>query len=368
MRKTVYKKITAITLSLIMVLMLLAACGAQEVSPKEDPTPPLETVKPPDPTPGVTPPADDDKQWLVEPYEFIWSMSIVDVEIMIKKLQDINLEERSPAEQRTLLLLEFYYDWYTTPPTHHDRPEPSYLEEHPLNTQVEVDLTGDGKKDKITVNITQIDEWSQQLTLIVNDIEFELIPDNGIFAFYPADGFAIVDIDTSDNYLEIAISDYGPSNDERTFFFRFDGEKIIYMGVIEELYSDIEFLGNGELLTVGRAGILQTWFFPRRYEVNDENLLMPVAEDLYFPRHADKKYFALKDLQLYTQRDTSSPTILMEQTSIVTLTAHDCIEWVQVTLADGQIGWFRVKDYIIIETADGDIDAMEALFVLSFAD
>jgi len=352
--------------------MFITACSQKETPPADDPTPPVETPKPPEqtpsPTPEPTPRADDGLMWLVSPNDLMWSMIIDDVKAMIDEIQSIPSDLQLPSEQRTLLLLEFYHHWYTTPPVHRIPPEPSYLQEHPFDTQVEVDLTGDGKKDKVTVIMEKVGEWEYLLTLQVNDIKLELTLDNNIpYIVSPVEGFAIVDIDTNDNYLEIVISDYGPSNDDFSHIFRFDGKKIIYVGGISGLYSGIEFLGNGELITVQRASILQTWFFSQKYTVSEKHIIEAVTEDLYIPLHIETRYFMLTDLPLYTQRDEDSSTFIIKQTSIVTFTAHDNTEWIQVTLTDGQIGWFKVKDYMTIVT-DDEIPAYDVFFMLSFAD
>jgi len=299
-------------------------------------------------------------------------MSIDEVEEMIKELQAVAPDERSPVQQRTLLLLEFYYNRYTSPQQSIDFPEPSYLEEHPVNTQVEVDLTGNGTKDKVTVEVVETDEWEFSVTLHINNIELELTPDNGLSTTiaFPAENFAIVDIDTDDDYLEIVISDNG-NNYSFSHIFRFDGESIVYMGMIRGLYSTIEFPGNGEVITVTSANILQTWSITQRYTITDESALQTIIEDLYVPIYYEDKYFALMDLTLYTQRDEASSTIVMEQTSVVKFPAHDNIEWVQVALEDGQTGWFKTYNAdrlgVMIVSPDGEFYADEVFFMLASA-
>jgi len=312
------------------------------------------------------------RTWFVSPNDIRYGMNIDDVEDMIEEIKGIPEDERTDEDMQALLLLEFYKDTYMSIPTDFGPQEKSYLEWYPFENQVEVDLNGDGIKDKITVTTIWIDEWSQQLTLHINDIELELTLENGFFILNPADGFAIVDIDASDNYLEIAISDYGPSNSERTFFFRYDSEKIIYMGVVEGLYDGtginyIGISGNGEIASYERALILQTWWFARRYTVDDDYTLVRILEDLYIPVNYDYKYFVIMDILLYTNRDEASPTVLMEKNSIVTISAHDNIEWVQIVMPDGQKGWFKIRDYFTIVSPDGDFYVEDIFFMLSFA-
>ena len=317
------------------------------------------------------------RTWFSSPNEIRYGMNIDDVEDMIEEIKKIPLDERTGEDERALLLLEYYLDKYNLTPPEEAPKELSYLEWHPYETQVEVDLTGDGKKDKITLNTTRIDEWSQQLTLHINDKKLELTPENGFLIFYPADGFVIVDIDKSDSYLEIAISDYGPSGSATTCFFRFVDDEIIFMGLTEGSYDGtgihyINIPGNGEIISFKRAQILQTWWFTLRYTISDDNTLVPDLKDIYIPVNYDCTYFVLMDFHLYKQRDESGPTILMERNTLVTYSAHDNNEWIEVTMDDGQTGWFRIYQveeygYFAIKTADADIPVEDVFFMLGYA-
>lgn len=67
-------------------------------------------------------------------------------------------------------------------------------------------------------------------TLNVNDVVIE-------FDVSSVGGAALVDLDTSDSYTEIAVMDPGPSGDPVVYFFRYDGTQIICIGSVEGNYS-----------------------------------------------------------------------------------------------------------------------------------
>ena len=73
----------------------------------------------------------------------------------------------------------------------------------------------------------------------------------------------IVDIDSTDQYREIAISERGPSDDHATFYFRFIAGDLKMIGKVPtsprfEQVAD----GSGEIKTENRGKILHTWFYP----------------------------------------------------------------------------------------------------------
>ncbi|NLJ96661.1 MAG: hypothetical protein GX321_05870 [Clostridiales bacterium] len=85
----------------------------------------------------------------------------------------------------------------------------------------EYDLNGDGINDKIKTSL------SVNSYIEVNDKTLEFYTDN------PTGELKIIDLDSNDNYLELACFDDGPSGDPHYKLFRYNGEELIALGEID---------------------------------------------------------------------------------------------------------------------------------------
>ncbi len=281
------------------------------------------------------------------------------------------LSEILPNEKYNATLLDYYIEKHTvvnnTPIA-----VPNYAQ-YPLNQKIEADLDGDDRLETIMVTTTE-----SGVKLRINDLETEYSGFTNL-----VDHFAIVDIDTNDKYKEVAISDYGPSNDDYTIYYHYDGKKIVFMNEganqnrpvsevmkpwnddkIGGLFSYIECNGSGIITAKQRASILQTWWYSIKYKLTEGHLLQ-VEPEIF---KVDYKVFVLNEIPLYLQRDDKSSTIIMQKGTIVRFTALDDIEWIQVTLSDGQTGWFKIKDVTAIVNGTQELQAADVFFCLDYAD
>lgn len=86
----------------------------------------------------------------------------------------------------------------------------------------EYDLNGDGEIDIINA-LLKPHRYEDGSYIEVNDIKVPLFLD------YPTGEIYIIDLDSRDNYCEIAIFDWGPSDDPVFDFFRFDGKEFYFL-------------------------------------------------------------------------------------------------------------------------------------------
>ena len=103
------------------------------------------------------------------------------------------------------------------------------------------DLNGDKINEEINAVLNHYSEEGQSY-VEVNGIRQDIQSIN------PADIAYIIDLDTRDNYKEIAFYDYGPSDDQVLMFYRYDGTDLHFIGGI-----DRNALMDGE-------GRLISWF------------------------------------------------------------------------------------------------------------
>ena len=72
--------------------------------------------------------------------------------------------------------------------------------------------------------------------------------------------YYVIDLDTSDEYAEIAILDHGMSDDYVTYFFRYDRGNLSYLGYICDLlsHSSCKINGDGTLMADLPINLLET--------------------------------------------------------------------------------------------------------------
>lgn len=256
---------------------------------------------------------------------------------------------------------------------------------HPGETAI-IDLNGDGENDIINYTLQQSDSTNygndavKSLTISGEEFAKEN-SDNplgslGVQIFYPDNQwYFIVDIDAYDSYREIAIADLGPSDDLTTSFFRYDGEKLEYIGYVTGFPTDEGYSmnGKGEIHSKGRLALLQYWTATFTWRLNEVGKLLSVKEDLYYPDKFvvdEEKPILLKEkLMVYKDRDLSSETMLMEPSEEgVTFPITDNENWVLLRMADGSEGWFYVRDRIIIVSQGKELDSSQVFENLYYAD
>jgi hypothetical protein len=228
------------------------------------------------------------------------------------------------------------------------------------------DLNGDGTVDTIT--LTALGEDCHAYTLQVNKVKIAAMGSS----IEPM--FNIVDIDLSDRYKEIAISEYGPSGDIATIFYYYDGAQLQQMGKIGGFYGlsplyghldwcKVEIDGSGTVSGRSRGLILHTWFYREQFKLSSRRVLQPVPQDLYEMNAAVE---VLTEIPLRKSRTDPAIALTLQKGEKVTIVASDNQEWCLVRNAAGETGWFAVINNIIIKELG--LPAGEVFSGLNFAD
>lgn len=146
-----------------------------------------------------------------------------------------------------------------------------YVHSYALGTETVYDLDGDGTDESISVTVAD-----GTVRLSVNDItkEFEAW-------FYDAAGYyTIINIDAAANTLLIGVSDYGPSDDEMTLLYAYDGADIQLVGQFDQVlgknqrdYTGAVCNGDGTISAETRVDVLATWFASAMYQYKGGQLL-----------------------------------------------------------------------------------------------
>ncbi len=199
-------------------------------------------------------------------------------------------------------------------------------------TQCSIDLNGDGIKDIIKLDCRK---GENQYELTINNITVSGSGDNLDGIMY------ITDIDNKDNYKEIAITESGPSNDNMTSFYYYDGSRVVFMGKVQGSEYSIKINGTGKFSTKTRGLILQTWFYTDEYKLSSSHKLLHIPEKY---RKMNTIVTINKQLELRKSPDESTPVLTLHIGEKVILTDTDNIEWCAVETANGQKGWFNTAD------------------------
>lgn len=215
----------------------------------------------------------------------------------------------------------------------------------PFKTKCRVDLDGDKTIEEVYVdqNFSTFETW-----FTINGIEYskkleELVNYTNSFV----ENYYIVDLDSTDNYKEIALCGSGLSSDPEFHFIRFSDGTISYLGSIYGFNYDLDVRGDGTIVCGGRLDVLQTWGAPFTWEFKDGQISL-AEQEWYYP-YVNTYYYGKtkqnKTLTLYEKPDLESEAVTVEPTAdTVNFGVTDNKEWVQFFRGDGVGGWIYLED------------------------
>lgn len=227
-----------------------------------------------------------------------------------------------------------------------------------------IDLDSDGKEETIKTSI-KMDDYSM-ITMVQFDISngsAGITIDNNYAGEddpcleYPMEKYYIIDLDKSDDYLEIAVGDYGYNDYNATYFYRFDGEELIYLGWIPNVLDDfqVEVYGNGIIKGTMRMEMVETVRCHVTYQLDGEKVAL-VEQEWYVPDYSDfpEEYLThdvLQDVTVYADKDVKSAKIVLKAgEKDVRFLATDNEEWVKMQTANGKICYMHMAQPIIIDS------------------
>ena len=206
--------------------------------------------------------------------------------------------------------------------------------------EIEVDLNGDGTEERIKL---ECKAGGDTYTLYINGLSVRGQGNN-------LDGKMFVcDIDSKDKYREIAITESGPSSDEATYFYYYDGRKINFMGRIQGSNYVINMTGSGTFTTRTRGQILQTWFYTDRYGLSSGHELENIPQLLYM---MGTRVRVQQELELQKSPTDSESAAVLKPGDEVVITSSDNKEWCEVDTMKGVKGWFAVGNFSDIKGTD----------------
>lgn len=223
------------------------------------------------------------------------------------------------------------------------------------------DLNGDGKIEDISYEIAKTQNQNR-LILNVNDVSYVQPPGDS----NPANFFGVVDINTKDNMQEIALQDYGPSDDLNVTFLGWNGKEFVNYGNIPGDYSRMKFDGKGKVTTQARGQILETWFHDADYILLGGKLVFNPRE-FYEPSYYEPtEHTILQEFSFFKSPKDKTIIFTLEKGDRVTIMGCDDVSWCKVKNSAGVEGWFALENYNIIKGTN--LSADDIFDELSHAD
>lgn len=241
----------------------------------------------------------------------------------------------SQTERENLMMIQKAEEAY--------KAEHPYPKEYQAGVQMSEDLDKDGKVEKVSCIFGEEDT-----SIVIDGAEFAL-SDFGVQLITPnTEVFYVTDIVSYDEGLEIALLDYGPSNDYETHFFSYQGS-LHYLGSVSGFpfaqqtghngfTVDNYITGEYRIDFTHTSHVYDSWW----YDQDGQKLVQ--EEPGYYKFVPEGAHALSEDLTVYQEMDeTHMKNVLPAQDKVFFLET-DGKEWVLVKGKDGTEGYIHIVD------------------------
>lgn len=263
--------------------------------------------------------------------------------------QIVRLETEKRILEAEHLFLQEQLTWYS-------RILPYVMTDQPDTTvTASADLDGNGRKESIRLDLYG---GHSLFLLTINEQSLMGLGENIDPVIH------LLDLDTEDSFLEVAIAESGPSDDYFTTFYRWTPDGFYSPGRVGgRPGAGITIHGNGTLTALTRGQILHTWFYDRDIQINRFGYLTGVPTG-YYPMNTPVT--ALVDLSLNTTPDGCGDTIRVNTGDTLVIVASDDQRLLQIQTADGQTGFLELEGFDRIRGTS--YNGRDAFVGLNYAD
>lgn len=264
-------------------------------------------------------------------------------------------------------------------------------EKIPFTTTCEVDLDGDQNGESILAETGKDSENNPMPELTVSGKTFDASYMHDKLSFYMEEPetnyFYLMDLDTSDPFVEIAFFEYGPSDDPRTSVLRYADNELVMLGSFSASPEDslTTIRGDGTILAQTRCDIIQTDWIIGEWELTANGLEAKERtegdflswEDRY---HGDYPVTAKRDFRTFLADPLSSAVATVKKGDRIGICGFrkeedfiDIYFYYPAENGEDVKALFHMKDgdpYTVILPLEGgeETESVELLDGLSFAD
>lgn len=264
------------------------------------------------------------------------------------------------------------------------------MEKHSIDENFKMDLDGDGIEEEISVaeNFYKLEGKLRVLTVTINGKTYNLDRSHEGFMNVPT-GIFTCDIDSSDNYIEIACSGSGATNDYLTFFFRYENGELLRIfdigydtpdgnGESDMFFDKMNASVTGKPIITDGSGIItaarrldaQTWLayshyvydsesgeislvcepvYPYYYEnIDNFDIAKEFTAEWYIPDVVPERPLpkTLIEVTLYKEPDLNSGTLTLEPQDCYITAEYFCPDeaWIYLAAKDGTSGWCNLNE------------------------
>ena len=170
--------------------------------------------------------------------------------------------------------------------------------------------------------------------------------------------------------------DRGPSDDPVTYFFRYDGNQLIYLGLVPDLLANTTCYADGDGLIHAdtRISMLETRTAPMVYSINDNQKITVQEEEWYYPEYSSyteeyNSHAILQNVTVYQEKSKDSePVVLTASDGPVSFPAIDNKNWVQVQTKNNQIYYMYMDDFSTIDSDGEKLNSSDVFDQMLLAD
>ena len=234
------------------------------------------------------------------------------------------------------------------------------------------DLDGDGREEELCITYEENKENSVfdvtiglEGYLIIPDTVYDLSRDEVCYFSLNTDEFFITDISPYHPGLEIAVMDYGMSDDLVTHFYTYDGE-FRYIGTIGgfpfKKYMELDgFAWDGCVKGMTRVDLINTCFAYNNWYYDYEEKKFTTSENQMLTMVPSTDYRLKEDLEVRMEQRPDSATKIMKAQDIFFMET-DGLAWIKIKGKDGSEGYLYIIDGKIEGTQIVPQDVIDGLF------
>lgn len=226
--------------------------------------------------------------------------------------------------------------------------ENPYPQKQKTNSSFQADLDGDGQKEDITYKPNE-DSFggADHAQLLINGSSFDL----GTWGIYlecaDTEECYVTDISPFYDGLEVAVLDYGPSDDPVTHFFTWDGN-LVYLGSMSGFPMKDKggvdgFLGGAVQGTI-RTDLIETCYSYATWWYDYNGQTLEFQDTGWYTMVPERGHRLYEELPVYSAMSTDASMTTIPAQEQVFFMGTDGEKWILVKGKDGTSGYVPVTD------------------------